>query len=223
MNRIFEIAKENQLFRGIAFSDLEKMIGCMSPAIKRYGKGDVILAAGDTADFIGLILSGSAKIKKEDGEGRTAILAELKESEAFGEVFACAGISHSPVTVQAAENAEVMFFDYRKVITSCPSVCPFHAKLIENVLRLVAEKNLMLARRMDIISKRTTRDKLLSFFDAYRGASKKFIIPFDREELAQYLCVDRSAMSNELGRMRRDGLIKFRRNAFELLTPPPGT
>jgi CRP-like cAMP-binding protein len=178
-----------------------------------------VLRSGDTVNFVGLVLSGGVNIKKEDTDGRVTILTDIGVSEAFGEVFACAGISQSPVTIQAAEDSEILFFDYRKIITSCTSACPFHAKLIENMLRLVAQKNMMLTQKMEILSKRTTRDKLLCFFDMQRGAAKRFTVPFDRERLAQYLCVDRSAMSNELCKMRAEGLIKFQRNTFELLIP----
>jgi CRP-like cAMP-binding protein len=129
----------------------------------------------------------------------------------------CAGIDRSPVTVQAAEDVEILFIDYKKIITTCPSACPFHARLIENMLKLVAKKNLMLNQKLEILSKRTTREKLLCFFDTQRGSSQRFTIPFNREELARYLCVDRSAMSNELCKMRDDGIIRFRKNVFDVL------
>ena len=217
MKNIFEIVKNNPLFQGIALSDFEKMSDCLSSETKHYRKDDTVLRSGDTVNFVGIVLSGNVKIKKEDADGRITIIANIGTSEAFGEVFACAGISHSPVTIQASEDSEVLFFDYRKVITSCTSACPFHSKLIENMLKLVAQKNMALGQKMEILSKRTTREKILAFFDVQRGAAKRFTVPYDREEMAQYLCVDRSAMSNELCRMRREGMIKFQKNTFELL------
>jgi len=217
MKNIFEIVKNNQLFQGISLSDFEKMSKCLSAETKGYRKDDIILRSGDAVNFVGIVLSGNIKIKKEDAGGRITMIANAGISEAFGEVFACAGISHSPVTIQASEDSEILFFDYRKIITSCTSACPFHSKLIENMLKLVAQKNMMINQKMEIISKRTTREKISAFFDAQRGAAKKFTIPYDREEMAQYLCVDRSAMSNELCRMRREGLIKFQKNTFEIL------
>ena len=217
MKKIFEAVKSNPLFQGIALSDFEHMLRCLSAESKQYRKEDVILRSGDTVNFVGLILSGGVRIKKEDTDGRVAIIASIGVSEAFGETFACAGISHSPVTIQAAEDSEILFLDYRKIITTCTSACPFHAKLIENMLKLVAQKNLMLSQKIEILSKRTTREKILCFFDIQRGAAKKFTVPFDREELAQYLCVDRSAMSSELCKMRSEGMIKFQKNKFEML------
>ena len=217
MKKIFDTVKDSPLFRGIAFSDFNPLLNCLSTKTANYEKDDVILLSGDAVSFVGLILSGSVKIIKEDMDGRIAILTELGVSELFGEVFACAGIDHSPVTVQAAESAEILFINYKKIISSCTAACPFHARLIENMLKLVAAKNLMLNQKIEILSKRTTREKLLAFFDMQRGVAKKFTIPYNREELANYLCVDRSAMSNELCKMRDEGAIRFNRNEFELL------
>ena len=217
MKIIFEATKNNPLFHGIAYSDFERMLSCLSARTACYKKDEIILLSGDTVSFVGLILSGGIKIIKEDINGSITILAELSVPEMFGEVFACADISHSPVTVQATEDTEILFIDYKKIITSCSAVCPFHARLIENMLKLIAKKNLMLNKKIEILSKRTTREKLMCFFDLQRGTAKKFSISFNREELAHYLCVDRSAMSNELCKMRDEGLIKFQKNKFEIL------
>ncbi len=217
MRRIFETARNNPLFQGMAFGDFEQVLNCLSAKSAAYAKGDAVLLSGGTVDFVGLVLSGSVQVIKEDVNGRIGILTELGVSELFGEVFACAGIAQSPVTVLAAENTEILRMDYRKIITSCTSACPFHAKLIENMLRLIARKSLMLNQKIEILSKRTTREKLLAFFDMQRGTAKTFTIPYNREELAHYLCVDRSAMSNELCKMRDEGILRFHKNAFEML------
>ena len=216
MKKIFATIQSNPLFEGVAFSDFERMAGCLSAKTAVYQKGSVILLSGDATDFVGFVLSGGVQIIKEDRSGRAAILASLGVSELFGEVFACAGISQSPVTVLASEEAEILLMDYKRFITSCPSACSCHARLIENMLKLIARKSLALNQKIDILSSRSTREKLLCFFDAHRGAAKKFTIPYNREELAQYLCVDRSAMSNELCKMRNEGLIRFQKNSFEI-------
>ena len=217
MKKTFDAVKNNPLFAGIAFSDFENMLTCLSAKTVCYQKNDIILLTGDTVNFVGLVLSGYVQIIKEDAGGHIAILTELAVSDIFGEVFACAGVSHSPVTVQAAEDSEILFIDYKKIITSCTSACPFHTKLIENMLKLVAVKSLIMNQKIEILSKRTTREKLLTFFDIQRGMAKKFTIPYNREELAQYLCVDRSAMSNELCKMRDEGIIKFQKSTFEII------
>lgn len=217
MKKVFEAVKDNPLFQGIAFSDFEPMLTCLSAKTACYEKNEVILLSGNTINFVGLILSGSVRIIKEDADGRIAILTVLAASEVFGEVFACAGIDHSPVTIQAAEKTKILLINYRRIIRSCSAACPFHAKLIENMLKLVAVNNLILNQKIEILSKKTTRAKLLSYFDSQRGAAKKFTLPFNREELAHYLCVDRSAMSKELCKMRDEGLIKFQKNIIEML------
>ena len=217
MKNIFETVKDNPLFRVIEYSDFEKMLNCIEAKTQNYKKDDIILLSGDSVNFIGLILSGGVRVIKEDINGNIMILTELAVSETFGEVFACAGINYSPVTVQASEESEILFINYRKIITACSAACGFHSRLIENMLKLIARKNLMLNQKIEILSKRTTREKLLAFFDAHRGMEKNFIIPYNREELAQYLCVDRSAMSAELCKMRDEGLLRFNKNVFELL------
>ena len=217
LKKIFEVLKNNHLFHGVAFSDFEQMINCLSARTAIYKKNDIILLSGDTINFVGFILSGGVKIIREDMEGNIAIVSALSVSETFGEVFACAGVMQSPVTIQAAESSEIMFIDYKRIITSCTSVCSFHTRLIANMLKLIAHRNLLLNQKIEILSKRTTRDKLLHFFNIQRGSSKKFTIPFNREELANFLCVDRSAMSKELCKMRDEGLIKFQKNEFEIL------
>ena len=218
MKKIFEAVKTNPLFHGIAFSDFEQMMDCLSVKTAVYRKDDIILLSGNTINFVGLILSGGVKIIKEDIDGNSTIITDLAVSEIFGEVFACAGIAQSPVTIQAAEETEILFLDYKRIITACAGACPFHAKLIENMLELIARKNLLLNQKIEILSKRTTRDKLFCFFDTRRGALKKFSVPFNREELAEYLCVDRSALSNELCKMRDEGLISFQKNKFEIIS-----
>ena len=217
MDKTFETVKDNPLFEGIAFSDFEQMLSCLSAKTSFYKKNEIILLSGDSVNFVGLILAGSVKIIKENVNGNTSFLTEHSVSELFGEVFACAGVYQSPVTIQAAEDTEILFINYKKIITSCSAACPFHAKLIENMLTVIAEKCLKLNQKIEILSNRTTREKLLCFFDVQRGPATKFTIPFNRAELAHYLCVDRSAMSNELCKMRNEGLINFHKNEFEIL------
>lgn len=217
MKKIFEILKESPLFYGISFSDFERVSGCLSVKTAFYNKNEFIMLSGDSVNFIGLILSGKVKIIKEDINGNITILAELSVPEMFGEVFACAEVLQSPVTVQAAEDTEILFIDFKKIVGVCSNACTFHLNIIENMLKIIAQKSLMLNQKIEIISKRTTREKLLCFFDFQRGTAKKFVIPFNREELSNYLCIDRSAMSNELCKMRNEGLIKFNKNNFEIL------
>ena len=216
MKKIFETAKHSPLWSGIGYSDFESIVRCMKAETRNYCKGEVVLLSGDIMNHIGLIISGGVKVVKEDMDGNVSILTKLAAPEIFGEIFTCAGIDHSPVTIQASESCEILFINYRRVITSCSSACGFHSRMIENMLKLIAQKNLMLNQKIGILSERTTRKKLLAFFNTQRGGAKKFTIPYNREELARYLNVDRSAMSNELCKMRDEGLIKFHKKNFEI-------
>jgi len=213
----FETIKESPLFEGIGLSDFKKLISCLPAKASKYQKNDVIMLAGDDINVVGLVLSGSVRIIKEDVDGNEAILAELLAVNLFCEVFACAELDYSPITVRASDECEVLLMDYRRIIETCPSVCPSHLRLNRNLLRAVARKSLLLNQKVEILSKRSVRERLLCFFDMQRGMAKKFTIPYNREEMARYLCVDRSAMSNEIGKMQKEGLIRFNRNSFEIL------
>ena len=217
MKEVFNIVQSNALFDGIILSDFENMISCLSPIRKKFAKSEVILKTGDSVGYIYIVLAGSVKIVKENIDGKENIIAVASVSEIFGEVFSCANIVRSPVTVVALEDSEVLFLDYQKTITSCASSCIYHSKLIANMLKIIADKNIMLHQKIEIVSKRTTRERLLLYFDMKRGRNQKFTVPETRENLAAYLCVDRSAMSNELSKMQKEGIIKYNKNEIELL------
>ena len=217
MKKVFEKIKTNPLFKGINSSDFENMMGCLEARVQNYKKGEIILLAGNPVEAVGLVVSGSVQVIKEDSDGRQNLLAEVGVSKIFGEVFACSGILHSPVTVRCAQDCQILFINYRRIINVCTSACCFHSKLIENMLALIAQKNLLLNNKIEILSKRTIRERLLTFFELYNNGEKKFSIPYNREELAAFICVDRSAMSAELSKMQKEGLIEFNRNEFEIL------
>ena len=173
---------------------------------------------GDPVEAVGIVLSGKVRIIKEDFNGNVSIIGELLEGDIFGEAMICAGIKHSMVTVQAAQLCEIMFLDYRKIISLCSFACEYHKELIRNMIVLIANKNIMLTQKMEIIVKRTIREKLLSYFEFQSKAAKsrKFSISFNRTELADFIGTDRSSMTRELNNMQRDGLIRFSKNNFEL-------
>ena len=217
MMNIFEALKDNPLFSGIAYGEFEKVLGCLAARTSCYQKDEVILLTGDDVTFVGLIISGGVKIVKEDEFGRVSMLTELRASEMFGEILACAGIQKSPVTILALKDTEILRIGSGNILTPCATACPYHGRLIENMLRHIAGKSFLLNRKIEILSQRTTREKLLCFFDLHRGGLRRFTVPYNREEMAHYLCVDRSAMSNELCKMRDEGLISFKKNQFEIL------
>lgn len=217
MQELFEIAHCNALFSGIEANEFSSMLSCVEGTLKDYGRGELLLQAGDPVLWVGLVIRGSVQVLRQDSDGRHSLMAQLGPGQLFGEVFACAGVQHSPVMVQACQACRILRLNYRKIISTCPSACPFHQKLIGNMLSLLAEKNLMLHQKLELLSKRTTRQRLLAYFDQIRQGASMFTLPLSREDLAAYLCVDRSAMSAELSKMQSDGLIRYQKNQVQLL------
>ena len=212
-----ELAEKNILFQGIPFGDLLKMLSCLSAKRMAYKKNDVILLTGDVVNIVGWVISGCVRVVREDIEGEAGILAELPAPNLFCEVFACAELEHSPISIVASEDCDVLLMDYKRIAQPCNTACRYHNQLIMNLLRAVARKSLLLNQKVEILSKRSIRERILSFLDTHRDNRKKFNIPYNREEMARYLCIDRSALSRELCKMRDDKLIKFERNTFEIL------
>lgn len=216
MKKYFSILETSPLFLGIRGEELGEMLNCLNARSAAYPKQEILLLQGQPAAEMGMVLSGSIQIIKEDFGGNRTILAELGPGELFAESFACARVRRLPVTAAASSDSEVLWMDYRRVVSTCPSACPYHTKLIENMLAILASKNLLLNQKIEHLSKHTTREKLLSYLSdqAARRGETEFDIPFNRQELADYLCVDRSALSAELSRMQREGLLHYHRSHF---------
>lgn len=211
--------KKTPLFVGIEEHDIEKMLQCLQATSKKFKKGAFILVEESPIADVGIVLSGSVSIIKEDYWGNRVILAKVQAGELFGETFSCAELQKLPVSVVADESVEVLFINYKRIITTCSSTCAFHTKLIENMVQVLAEKNIIFMQKMDVITKKTTREKLLAYLsaEAKKTGKNQFRIPFNRQELADYLAVDRSAMSKELGRLRDEGILEFKKNYFQLM------
>lgn len=218
MENILESLKKVSLFGDIETAEIKSLLTCLSAKTGYFKAKEAIFLAGDKAEFVGIVLSGQVQIVKEDFYGNKNIVASVETGQLFGEAFACADIKTMPVSVFAVEDCEIMLIDYRRIITTCPHNCSFHSKLIYNMLRIVANKNIMLSQKIEFISKRTTKEKLLAYLssEAKKAGSKSFTIPYNRQELADYLSVDRSAMSAELCKLRDKGILEFDKNKFIL-------
>ena len=207
------------LFAGIRPEDRAAMLGCIGYRIVSYPKGYVIAFAGDDLKQVGLVLSGAVDMVKEDLWGNKDLLLRLRENEMFGETFACGEDTMSFVTFVVAEDAEILLIPFSRVMKSCTMACAFHHQLIENMVGLLAKKNRDLLRKLEVVAKRTIREKLLAYLSlqAQTQESRYFEIPLGRVELAEYLGIDRSALTRELVKMKEDGLIDFDKNCFRLL------
>lgn len=219
MKRYFEVLRKCPLFAQIGNEDLLSMLGCLGAKVKVFRKKETVLAEGDPARWIGIVLSGAVQILRVDYFGNRTIMGEVGPAELFGESFACAGVGAMPVDVTASEDAEVLFMDCHRVLHSCGNACEFHRQLIFNLMGVMARKNLAFHRKIEITSKRTTREKLMAYLmlEAKRQGSRSFEIPYDRQELADYLEVDRSGLSAEIGKLRKEGVLNSERSRFELL------
>ena len=217
--RKIEEELRSPLFDGIRREDLGAMLGCLSYRLARYKKGEAVALEQEHLRHIGIILSGAVDMVKEDLWGSKTLLVRMGQEELFGESFACGSDSLSTVTFLAAEDSEIMFIPFNKVMHTCTMACAFHHRLVENMVRIIADKNRDLMRKVDIVSKRTIREKLLTYLSiqAQAQGSRYFEIPFGRVELAEYLCVDRSALTRELAKMKADGLIDYDKNCFRIL------
>ena len=219
MEKYFEVLRTCRLFEGIAEGQLEKMLSCFGAAKRTFLKNQMILTEGDDIGAIGVLLSGVAQIIRVDYYGNRSIVTELRPGQIFGEAFACAGIKKSPVNVVAAEDCGILFVDIPRMLHLCGNACEFHHQMIYNLMKVVATKNIVLNQKLEIISKRTTREKLMTYLmqQAKQTGSNSFTIPFDRQELADYLEVDRSGLSAEIGKLRGEGILECRKSTFTLL------
>ena len=207
------------LFRGMSPQEVEEILGCLNAKTRKYARGSVIYRAGDVVSALGLVLSGSVSVENDDVWGNKSILGKLGPGQVFAETYACVPGEALMISVVAPEEAEVLILDVGRVLTVCSNGCSFHSKLIRNLLAISAQKNLQLSRRIFHTSSKSIRGRLLSYlsFQAAQQGSCEFEIPFSRQQLADYLSVDRSAMSNELSKMQRDGLLRVERNHFSLV------
>lgn len=207
------------LFTDIQSADLTAMLGCIGYHIGIFKKGEIIIFEEENIKHIGIVRSGAVDMIKEDLWGNKTMLVRMRKNELFGETFACGEDNLSLVTFIVSEDAEILFIPFHRVMHSCTMACAFHHKLIENMVRIIANKNRDLMRKVEVISKRTLREKILAYLSiqAQIQGTQYFEIPFGRVELAEYLCADRSALTRELAKMKEDVLIDYDKNCFRIL------
>lgn len=213
---------QTALFEGIATQKIEHVLKCLGSRVKTYQKGASIFSIGDQTQEIGLVLSGTVLIENNDLWGNRTILAAIGKDHIFAESYAYVK-EKLKVSVTAAEATEVLFLNAQSIITMCAKACHFHTRLIQNLLAISSSNNIRLSERILNTSAKTIRGRLISYLsqEAYKNRSNEFAIPLNRQELADYLNVDRSALSNELGKMRDEKIVSFHKNKFHLLTMAP--
>ena len=211
--------RQCSLFDRIEDEDLLKTLNCLNVQVMHCEKGKVIFHQGDAPKYFGVVLRGSVHVAVNHSSGIQTLIGAVDEGDLFAETCACAEEETLPSSFIAAQDSVVMVLDYMRVITGCRNNgCLAHSLLVTNLMRSIARKNLMLAQKLGVVTQRTTRDKLIAYLHGQQklSGSVRFTIPFDRQALADYLGVDRSAMSAELSKLKKAGMIDFRKNEFEI-------
>jgi CRP-like cAMP-binding protein len=219
MKNYLPILQKSPLFSDMEETDLLNLLDCLGGTVRAYPRGAAILQEGDRPTHLGVVLSGDVLITRTDFYGNRSIVAAVAASQVFGETFACAEVESLPVDVTAASDCAVLMIAVNRVLPPCCNGCGFHNRIIYNLMKQTAAKNLLFHRKLEITSKRTTRDKLMTylFMTAKEQGSNTVTIPYDRQELADYLEVDRSGLSAEISKLRREGVLTAEKNRFILL------
>lgn len=218
LNNYLNVLETVGLFEGIDTAELETMLTCLNAEIKNVSRDEIVLLAGDKPRYVGIVLSGQLHILWEDYAGNRLLVAAITSGELFAEALCCAGAEESPISVTADMNSTVMQLSFSRILHTCPNSCAFHTKVIENMLKVIANRNLNLQTRMEVVCLKTVRAKVRHYLEALaHKQGQNIVIPFNREEMAGFLCVERSALSHELSKMKKDGLIDYRKNEFTIL------
>lgn len=219
MKKYLQTIKNCPLFNNIDESEIIPLLGCLNAEKKDYQKDEFIFLTGEAIEKIAIILDGEVHIIKEDYWGNRTIITSIQKNNLFGEALSCSENNISHISALSIKKSTILFVDYKKIITTCSSACIFHTKLIENMIRILATKNIYLTKKIDSLTQKTTKEKILSYLSsvALEKNSNEFELIFNREQLANYLAVDRSALSKTLSQMQDDQILKFNKNKFKLL------
>lgn len=218
MEEFLSTIRSAPLFSGVSEAELTAMLACLKAEKKDFPKEAFVLRAGDTAESIGLVLSGTVLVIQEDIWGNRNILSKAGLGQTFAAAYACAPGSRLNVSVVAETPVTVLFLNVKRILTVCPSACSYHSRIIRNLLGELAGKNLQFSEKLTHVGQRSTRSKIMSYLsaEAQRLGTYELDIPFSRQQLADYLGVERSGLSQELGKMKKDGLLDYHKSHFVL-------
>ena len=219
MQEYYSTLSNIKLFSGISYDELSRLLVCLDAKTTDYAKGSFIWLQGDENYYVGIVLSGKVNILKEDIMGNRSLIAGIEAPHIFGESMVSAEVSTAPVSAQATADSKIMLIDFKRIIRSCASSCAFHARLVQNMMKIIALKNIYLNEKIDYLKKTTTRQKLAAYILNQMHSKNYSLItlPLNREDLADYLGVNRSALSRELSNMKSDGLIEYKKSSFSIL------
>lgn len=220
MQDYLPVLRRSQLFSGIGEAEISTLLDCLGAQYRSYQKGDYVFRQGEYLSQIAVLAAGQLHIQREDYWGNSNILSTVTVGDMFGEAYAAPNSGAILTNVIAVEDSTILFLDARRILTTCSSACRFHAAVVQNLFSALSETNRQLLQKLGHMAHRTTREKLMSYLseESARQKSVTFTIPFNRQQLADFLSVDRSAMSSELCKMRDDGLLRFEKSTFCLIS-----
>lgn len=218
LEKYLEILKNCPFFGGMTEKEILSILQCVDAQVKDKKSDEYIFRVGDSTEVMGLVLSGSVLIIQEDLWGHRNVMAKLEAGEFFAESYATIPNSILNISVVANTDTEVLLLNVNRLLSVCSTVCSHHTQLIRNLVFVLVNKVLLFNYKITHMSKRTTREKLLSYLssESIRQGKRSFDIPYDRQQLADFLCVERAAMSVELGKLRKEGILETKRNHFVL-------
>lgn len=218
MEKYFAILSRCPLFAGVVPEEMGLMLNCLGAREREIPKGEPVFLEGDPAGFIGVALEGAVQVVRDDYYGTRSVLTVIQPGEIFGEAFSCAGVETMPVSAFALKGSKILWLDCKRMLTVCSNACRFHNRMVANLLQAVARKNLALSRKIQFMSQRTTKEKIMAYLldQAKTQGSSEFTIPHDRQALADFLGVERSAMSAEIGKLKKAGILECKGPWFRL-------
>lgn len=219
MEKYISIVEKSSFFAELSRSEILEILQCLNPSLHSYDKKTCLIAAGDPFEKVGIVLLGKVKIIKENSEGEVLLIDEFEPPDMFGEAFICSGQKNIPVSIWAEIDSTIMMIDYHAILHICPSSCSFHTQIIKNMLKTISLKLLGLNQKLEIMQQKTIRDKLLTYLKihAHHKGSLTFEIPLNRNALAEYIGINRSALSRELAHMQEDRILTYDKNNFTLI------
>ncbi len=217
--KVTQILLNSTVFDGVAADDIQAILQCLNASITHYEKGTYIVRKGDTLSSIPIVLQGVVQVEDVDAWGNTTIYTVAQEGELVIEGWVFSQKTPVSVSVVAKQDCDILLLNADSVLTTCSDTCKFHSQILRNLVRSVGDRVIYLIERTRHVAPKTIRNKLLAYLShqAYKNASLSFSIPLNRQQLADYLCVDRSALSAELSNMKNDGLIDVQKNQFTIL------
>lgn len=211
----------SRLFSGIDQDEVASVLGCLAPERRRFERGEYVLRTGDEVASVPIVLEGSVSVVREDWWGNRNIQNRVGAGDTFAVAYALTPGARIGVSVVADRPCAIVELGVARMLRTCSNACPYHMRLLQNLVGTIAQKNLQINAKLSYLSQRTTRAKLLAYLSAMsqQAGSASFDIPYNRQQLADYLSVNRSAMSSELSSLAREGLVSYNRNHFRLLQP----